>query len=217
VEDLVNRLFQDPNNPNLGGLDLTALNIQRARDWGIPSYNEYREACRKTVSRGENPNPGGTFGKVNDFDELTKDGFLTNDDVRVLKDAYADVNDIDLFIGAVLEEKAGDSILGPTFRCLIAEQFKRLKYGDRFFYENCRSRWRKTVGAFSWPELEEIKKSSMARILCDNSDVEEIQVNVFNKNTGSRGDNPIVPCRGDRRIPTPNLSVFEGGFSSKFF
>merc|ERR1712168_1084865 len=99
VEDLVDRLFQDPNNPNLGGLDLTALNIQRARDWGIPSYNEYRGACQKTVSRGENLNSGGTFGKVNDFD------------------------DIDLFIGAVLEAPVGDSILGPTFRCLVANQF----------------------------------------------------------------------------------------------
>ncbi len=49
---------------------------------------------------------------------------------------YADVNDIDLFIGMVLENPgANGALVGETFLCLIGDQFARLKLGDRFFYD----------------------------------------------------------------------------------
>ncbi len=49
---------------------------------------------------------------------------------------------------------------------LFPLQFARLKLGDRFFYDlgldpNTR---------FSEQQLQEIRKTSMARILCDNTD-----------------------------------------------
>ncbi len=48
---------------------------------------------------------------------------------------YSGVEDLDLFLGGLVERAAGDSILGPTFRCLVGDQFKRLKWGDRFWFE----------------------------------------------------------------------------------
>ena len=46
-----------------------------------------------------------------------------------LKAAYSTVDDIDLFAGGILESAARDSLLGPTFRCLVADQFRRLRSG----------------------------------------------------------------------------------------
>ena len=52
-----------------------------------------------------------------------------------LKLLYNDVDDIDLYVGGFLERRHLDSILGPTFKCIIADTFARLKIGDRFFYD----------------------------------------------------------------------------------
>ena len=45
------------------------------------------------------------------------------------------MDDIDLFPGGLLESHG---TVGPTFACIIAEQFNALKYGDRFYFETDR-------------------------------------------------------------------------------
>ena len=43
---------------------------------------------------------------------------------------------MDLFAAAMSETPAQDGFLGPTFTCLIREQFRELKEGDRFYYRH---------------------------------------------------------------------------------
>ena len=62
--------------------------------------------------------------------------------------------------------------VGPTFRCLLVEQFRRLRDGDRFWYEN--------PGVFKPEQLTQIKQSTLGRVICDSSDnIQEITKDVF--------------------------------------
>ncbi|ESN93121.1 hypothetical protein HELRODRAFT_89299 [Helobdella robusta] len=137
--------------------DLAAFNIQRGRDHGLQSYNAYRKYCGMKEAK--------TF---DDFkNEITDDLIL-----KKLEELYEHPDNVDLFVGGVAENVMDNSRIGPTFVCIIADQFKRLRDGDRFWYEN--------PEIFKPTQLAEIKKTSLARILCDNSDsIQEIQKDVF--------------------------------------
>ena len=52
-----------------------------------------------------------------------------------LQRLFGDISDIDLFLGGLMERPVEDALLGPTFQCLVGDQFKRLKFGDRFWFE----------------------------------------------------------------------------------
>ena len=45
-------------------------------------------------------------------------------------------NDIDLWVGAHSETHVPGSVVGPLLQCILGRQFHRLKYGDRFWYQN---------------------------------------------------------------------------------
>merc|ERR1712111_236149 len=96
--------------------------------------------------------------------------------VEHLQRMYRSVDDVDLFVGGFLEQPHQDSLIGPVFKCIIGDQFARLKKGDRFFYD---------LGldnkiAFSLSQLNEVRKTSMARIICDNTDeIDSIQPLAF--------------------------------------
>lgn len=48
---------------------------------------------------------------------------------------YERPEDIDLWVGGLLEEPVDGGILGPVFANIVADQFSKLKRGDRYFYE----------------------------------------------------------------------------------
>lgn len=102
------------------GFDLVSLNLWRGRDHGLPGYNAYRKVC-------------GLKPFVN-FDELNT--IMNPSAVARMASVYRSVDDIDLYVGGLTERHLPGSMLGPVFSCIIADQFARLKEGDRFFYEH---------------------------------------------------------------------------------
>lgn len=56
--------------------------------------------------------------------------------MRKLRTIYSHPNDVDLIVGGMAERSADDGMIGPTFRCLIYEQFSRSRRTDRFFYDS---------------------------------------------------------------------------------
>uniref|UniRef100_F1KRF1 Peroxidasin n=2 Tax=Ascaris TaxID=6251 RepID=F1KRF1_ASCSU len=152
-KELTEQLF---NRAHDVALDLASLNIQRGRDHALPGYTEFRKWC--------NLSPIERWSDLNDV--------MPQDVIQKLKELYGHPGNIDLYAGGVAEKRVGGALIGPTFSCIIAEQFNRVRDGDRFWYEN--------EGVFTNAQLREIKKVTLARILCDNGDnIDRIQEDVF--------------------------------------
>merc|ERR1719512_527595 len=183
VEDLRNHMFE--SSKGRGGLDLVAVNIQRGRDHGLPGYNKYREIC--------------TGKRASTWSDLRKS--IEPKHIEQLRRVYKHVDGIDLYVGGFLEAAHEDSILGPVFKCIIGDQFARLKKGDRYFYDLGVD----TNTRFSQLELDQIRKASLARLICDNSDVDSVQPFVLKLPLSNT--NAIRSCN-EQTIPRLNLNIF---------
>ena len=118
VDDLRNFLFGPPGS---GGFDLVALNIQRGRDHGLPSYNDVREAFGMDRARG--------------FGDITRDRDLR----QRLRDTYGDVDAIDLWVGGLSEDPRPGAMVGELWYRILKDQFEALRDGDRYWYERIMS------------------------------------------------------------------------------
>ncbi|CAG7818255.1 unnamed protein product [Allacma fusca] len=147
TEEVTTLLFKEPQH-NFG-MDLAAMNIQRGREHGVPGYTSYRKIC------GLSP--------VVVWEDLV--GVMRNETVLKYRSVYRSPHDIDLWSGGVSEITPQGSLVGPTFACIIAQQFHVIKHGDRFWYEL--GDW---PSSFTPEQLQEIRKVRLSRLLCDNSD-----------------------------------------------
>ena len=59
------------------------------------------------------------------------EGSIPREEVEKFASVYDDVDDIDLFVGGTAETTLSNALIGPTFKCIIGDQFQRLKNGDR--------------------------------------------------------------------------------------
>lgn len=56
--------------------------------------------------------------------------------MKALQQAYGSVDAIDLWTGGLAEKVVPGAFLGSTFQAIVADQFERLRDGDRLWYEN---------------------------------------------------------------------------------
>lgn len=140
---LTKHLFQQPESEH--GFDLAALNIQRGRDHGLPGYGAWRRQCNLSHA---------------DIFQETNYEIKNATSRQMLHDLYEDVEYADLWVAGLAEDSVPGAIVGPTLHCIIKEQFRRLRDGDRFWFEN--------KGVFTEEQFDEIIKTSLSRVLCDN-------------------------------------------------
>nr|AYV89017.1 chorion peroxidase-like [Tetranychus truncatus] len=152
------------------GFDLVSIDIQRGRDHGLAGYNEWREACG--------------FKTAKNFSDLSE--FFYPESLPLVEKLYKSVDDIDLVVGLNLEPRPEGQNVGPTAACIITETFRRLKFSDRFWFENAGQ-----PSSFDLSQLNSIRNVTYARIHCDNNEIEFVQENAFLQPSDS---NPRISC-----------------------
>lgn len=138
VDEVRNFLF---GPPGAGGLDLGAINIARGREQGLPDFNRLRQSYGLPAYAS--------------FEELTGE----TEEAAKLQQLYGSIDKLDAWVGLLAEPNADGAAVGTTVAAIVADQFARLRDGDRFYYEND-------------PELKEevdlLKATTLSRIISRN-------------------------------------------------
>ncbi|XP_058790020.1 peroxidase [Phymastichus coffea] len=171
TQEVTNHLFKKAGAKF--GMDLVSFNMQRGREFGIPGYMEFRKFCG--------------LPWANTFEEMY--GSMPNETIQRYQSIFEHPADIDLWSGGVSERPLPGSMLGPTFACVIATQFSNSRRGDRFWYELPNQ-----PSTFTPEQLQELRKSHLARIICDNTDLIDT-IQVYPMVLPDYEVNPRVPCK----------------------
>jgi hypothetical protein len=211
-----------------GVVDLGAIDVERGRDHGMPTYNQMRQAyglapkTSFTAITGESTDqfPAGlgidnpaslTFSQLTDIFGVSFGLTEERDPTQAVRNTtraarlralYGNVDNMDAFVGMVAEQHAAGSDLGELQRAMWAREFRRLRDGDRFFYAND-------------PGLTYIRdtygidfRRNLGDIIAANTDVPRTDLagNVF----FVEGNVPPASCRVQYRLQ----SSWPGGFQA---
>jgi len=147
-EDITSKIAK---NSRGYGVDLIAIDIQRGRDHGMPSYLDIRRKCNLSPA-------------INSFDDFNKIFNKTN--VELLKKFYASPEHVDFYVGGILEifQSLGEPLAGPTFGCVVGLSYNHFAGGDRYYYSNPKNPY-----PFTEAQLNSIRNYSISNIICKNS------------------------------------------------
>lgn len=113
----------------------------------MPNYNKLRECYG--------------LSKLSGFDEISGEK-LKNDQIQK---AYRTINDVDSYVGIQAEKGVPGSILGETGIAIVGNQFRKIRDGDRFWYER----------TFPPRIVQEIKATKLSHIIIRNTAIMEMQ------------------------------------------
>lgn len=151
-EDLRNLLLNYMGGRAQTFLDFSALTIQRGRDHGLPDYNTVRQAYGLT--------------RIQRFEDMTADHKLQD----ALEKLYQSVDNIDPWVGAMIESPLEHAQIGALNYVVLKDQFERLRDGDRYWFEND-------------PLLSELRstlsKIRLSHLLRRNTKLRHVAENVF--------------------------------------
>ena len=152
--------------------DLMAINMQRARDHGLPDYNTARVAYGLQRRSFEEINP------------LYGIDSIVTENIENLRDVYNnDISRCDIWACGLAEtipstgQLADISGPGELFTEVLFDQFMRIRHGDRFWYENYEFN-----GLFTEEEFYMIKNLTIKDLLILTTHIREDDIS----------DNPFV-------------------------
>ncbi|CAL1528658.1 unnamed protein product, partial [Lymnaea stagnalis] len=155
TKGMTDRMFEKPGGPKTGQ-DIVALNIQRGRDHGLPPYNEWLAY----------------FGlPIKTFDTMEQGAIR-------YRGVYSSVDDIDLYSGAIGEFPVNGGSVGGLYSLILGDQFRDLKFGDRFWFENLGD-----VSSFTSDQVKQIARIKFSKVICDTvtgaDGIKKVQLNAF--------------------------------------
>ncbi|HEY3568328.1 MAG TPA: peroxidase family protein [Thermoanaerobaculia bacterium] len=130
--------------------DLPAINIERGRELGLPSYNQARV--------GFGLPPAAHFSDTFDAKAAGR-----------LSSIYANTDQIDLFAGGICETAAHPSQghTGPLITAVIMRQIQDLRAADRFWYENVLTK----------DQIKEVERYKLSDLILNNTGLQRDEIN----------------------------------------
>jgi RHS repeat-associated protein len=160
IDEVRNFLF---GPPGAGGLDLAAMNIQRARDMGLPGYNQ----ARRDVG----------LPTVTSFAQISSDPAVQ----ARLQSIYSDVEQVDAWVGGISEDHVAGALVGPLFQRILKSQFERVRDGDRFWYENAQ---------LTADELAMVRATTLSSLLARTTGLTNLPADAFTAGAVNPGPAP---------------------------